>query len=113
VSGGGKAIAAILGLAGLAAAWGALALREPEAPEAALPASLAAALERPFEESHAARDLAARKRALLSSYGWVDRERGTVRIPIERAIDLSIARAAKAAKEREDEAKEPDGGDKK
>ena len=26
--------------------------------------------------------------AVLESYDWVDRERGTVRIPIERAIDL-------------------------
>ena len=29
----------------------------------------------------------------LSSYGWVDRRSGTVRIPIERAIDLVAAEA--------------------
>lgn len=30
----------------------------------------------------------ARDRALLDGYGWVDRDRGIVRIPIERAIDV-------------------------
>ncbi len=29
------------------------------------------------------------KRAVLESYGWVDRERGIVRIPVERAMDLA------------------------
>lgn len=29
----------------------------------------------------------------LSSYGWVDRRAGTVRIPIDRAIDLIAAEA--------------------
>lgn len=40
-----------------------------------------------------ARDLEAlRKREdeLLGSYGWVDREKGVVRIPIERAMDLLV-----------------------
>jgi hypothetical protein len=30
----------------------------------------------------------ARKRARLSSYGWVDRNAGVVHLPIERAMDL-------------------------
>lgn len=30
--------------------------------------------------------------AKLESYGWVDRERGVARIPIERAIDLYVER---------------------
>src|SRR4029077_16193686 len=33
-------------------------------------------------------ELRAAEDTLLHSYGWVDREAGTVRIPIERAIDL-------------------------
>lgn len=43
------------------------------------------------------RDLAtlrATESHLLESYGWVDRDTGTVRIPIERAIELMVARAA-------------------
>ncbi len=39
-------------------------------------------------------DLAAQlsaERQILSSYGWVDREHGIVRIPIDRAIDLLAA----------------------
>jgi len=39
-------------------------------------------------------DLAAQRAAeqqILTSYGWVDREHGIVRIPIERAIDLLAA----------------------
>jgi len=30
------------------------------------------------------------RRAALGRYGWVDRERGVVRIPIQRAIDLFV-----------------------
>jgi hypothetical protein len=34
----------------------------------------------------------ARQDAELSTYGWVDRSNGIVRIPIERAMDLTLAR---------------------
>jgi hypothetical protein len=34
----------------------------------------------------------ARQAAILSSYGWVDRRAGIVRIPIERAMDLVAER---------------------
>ena len=34
------------------------------------------------------RDELARARENLASYGWVDRERGVVRIPIDRAMEL-------------------------
>jgi hypothetical protein len=34
------------------------------------------------------RDLRRTENAALSSYGWVDRKAGVVRIPIDRAIDL-------------------------
>lgn len=33
-----------------------------------------------------------RTRDILNSYGWMDREAGVVRIPIERAMDLMIQR---------------------
>jgi hypothetical protein len=31
-----------------------------------------------------------RQRAALASYGWVDRERGVVNIPVDRGIDLVL-----------------------
>jgi hypothetical protein len=34
-------------------------------------------------------DLVAEQKRTLESYGWIDRERGIVRIPIDRAIDLT------------------------
>ena len=41
------------------------------------------------------RELRAREEGLLDGYGWVDRQAGTVRIPIARAIDLLAERAAR------------------
>lgn len=38
----------------------------------------------------------AKEEAELNSYGWVDRKAGTVRIPIDRAIDLLLARGLPA-----------------
>ena len=38
--------------------------------------------------------LRAEESRLLGSYGWVDRAQGTVRIPIERAMELLAARQA-------------------
>jgi hypothetical protein len=35
--------------------------------------------------------LAAKQAALLGQYGWVDKAAGTVRIPIERAMELVLA----------------------
>jgi hypothetical protein len=37
----------------------------------------------------------ARQRSDLNRFGWVDRERGIVRIPIETAIDLELAEPRK------------------
>lgn len=37
-------------------------------------------------------ELRAREEALLSSYGWADRKQGTVRIPIDRAMDITVQR---------------------
>jgi hypothetical protein len=36
-------------------------------------------------------ELQADDRMTLSSYGWVDRTKGTVRIPIDRAMSLVVA----------------------
>jgi|SRR5712692_2793692 len=38
------------------------------------------------------RDLRAREDAILGSYGWVDRNAGVVRIPIERAMQVTVQR---------------------
>ena len=38
------------------------------------------------------RHLRAEEDALLQTYAWVDRSSGTVRVPIERAIDLLVQR---------------------
>jgi hypothetical protein len=43
-----------------------------------------------FEE-HGGASLGGLSRATLDRYGWVDRDRRVVRIPIERAIDLVVA----------------------
>lgn len=42
--------------------------------------------------------LRAEKRALLSHYAWIDRTHGIVRIPIERAMSLLIARGERPEK---------------
>jgi hypothetical protein len=45
------------------------------------------------------RQIRAAEMALLHSYGWVDRQAGIVRIPIERAIELLAARGLPAKRE--------------
>jgi hypothetical protein len=37
-------------------------------------------------------EMRAQEEALLHSYGWVDREHGVVRVPIEKAMQLTIER---------------------
>jgi hypothetical protein len=49
----------------------------------------------PRLQVHPAEDLVdyqAREKEQLASYGWVDREKGVVRIPIDRAMDLLVER---------------------
>ena len=41
--------------------------------------------------------LRAREAELLSSYGWIDRQEGTVRIPIERAMEILVSREGASA----------------
>jgi len=43
------------------------------------------------------RALRTEKHALLDEYRWIDRDKGIVRIPIERAMALLIARTSPAA----------------
>lgn len=43
--------------------------------------------------------LRAEERAVLESYGWVDRDEGIVRIPIERAMELIAERAGEPSGE--------------
>ncbi len=40
----------------------------------------------------ALRELRATEESLLTTYGWSDRQRGIVHIPIDRAIDLTLQR---------------------
>jgi hypothetical protein len=49
------------------------------------------------------RDLMTNERSILDSYGWVDRQAGIVRIPIERAIELLTERGlpSRQAQDRE------------
>lgn len=41
-------------------------------------------------------ELRTQEEATLGSYGWVDREKGTVRIPIDRAMELVVRESAGA-----------------
>jgi hypothetical protein len=45
------------------------------------------------------RQMRAAEMAALHSYGWVDRQAGIVRIPIERAIELLAERGLPARRE--------------
>jgi hypothetical protein len=56
----------------------------------------------PVLQAHAKEDLAklrAGEEAALNSYGWVDRKTGIVRIPIERAMELTVERGLGGKKE--------------
>ena len=57
-------------------------MRSPQPPEPRLQPA-------PFDDLI---HLRAAEEQALSSYGWVDRSKGVVRIPIERAIDLIVER---------------------
>ncbi len=44
------------------------------------------------------KNLRAREDAILHNYGWIDREKGIVRIPIERAMELLVQKGASHSK---------------
>lgn len=48
--------------------------------------------------------------AILGSYGWVDRDAGIARIPVERAIELTVAPGLSPALTDAPPASSPDGG---
>lgn len=45
------------------------------------------------------RDLRAQEDAVLNSYGWVDKNAGLVRVPIERAMELTVQKGLPARTE--------------
>jgi hypothetical protein len=49
----------------------------------------------------ALKQLRATEEALLTTYGWADRENGVVRIPIDRAMELLLERGLPARKPEE------------
>jgi hypothetical protein len=75
-----------------------------EAAGDAVPSPLAAS-PAPFEgprlevdPEEALRNRRIREEEVLTSYGWVDRERGVVRIPIERAKELLVERGLRSTR---------------
>lgn len=75
------------------AAWGILLLAGRGLPEVASGASRP----QPDPETSAStlRAFHDAQQAPLHSYGWIDREHGVVRIPVERAVELLLARGAR------------------
>ena len=45
---------------------------------------------RNFPDAPKAAELRAQEQETLTTYGWVDQDKGTVRIPVERAAELVI-----------------------
>ena len=96
-------LAAVTVLVCIVLAWGLRFLiamespgeRNPLAPSNQLPPEPRVEVH-PWEQI---RELRAREEQTLDSYGWVDREKGIVRIPIDRAIDLTIERGLPVRKE--------------
>jgi hypothetical protein len=43
-----------------------------------------------FENANRAQVQLARKRQALQSYGWIDRQKGVIQMPIDRAIELTL-----------------------
>jgi len=54
------------------------------------PAPLPEGTKTPEERAVILRELRAKETAAATSYGWVDQTKGVVRIPIERAMQLTV-----------------------
>jgi hypothetical protein len=99
----GKIVVLVLGgavlIAALAVAVEALMLAraQPRAQlRSALPREMSAVSgiqQRTFDRTAVGNELKAAQLRHLASYGWVDRGRGVIHVPIERAIDLWIERS--------------------
>ncbi len=77
-------------------------LPAPSAPAPAKSAAVRSGPQEPPLQVDAIRDLRslrAAEDALATSYGWVNRETGTVRIPVDRAMDLLAERGLPAPPE--------------
>ncbi|HEY3451025.1 MAG TPA: hypothetical protein VGK67_32005 [Myxococcales bacterium] len=94
------AAALIIGTLGVAWAWGewryVLHQSQPNGMPA-LPQAIGAAeqgvvFQRPFDQLRASADLELRERQQLESFGWADRSRGLVHVPIGMAIDEIVRR---------------------
>ncbi len=105
VSAVGAAVLIVLTVAGIVGGvYWARALRDAVKPEPPRQAAsrprevtvISGVRQTPIERADAALELAQTRR-LLSSYGWVDRAAGTVRIPVERGMQLVLQREQAAA----------------
>ena len=54
------------------------------------PAPLTEGTKTPEERATILRELRAKESAAANSYGWVDQTKGVVRVPIERAMQLTV-----------------------
>jgi hypothetical protein len=54
------------------------------------PAPLPEGTKTPEERATILRELRAKETAAATSYGWVDQTKGVVRLPIERAMQLTV-----------------------
>jgi len=54
------------------------------------PAPLPEGTKTPEERATILRELRAKETAAATTYGWVDQPKGVVRIPIERAMQLTV-----------------------
>lgn len=45
----------------------------------------------PAERSAALAEMRAKEQAAATTYGWVDQSQGVVRLPLDRAVELTIA----------------------
>ena len=70
------------------------ALKSPQAKAVILTSVVTPSPE--VNSGQALKQLRATEDAILTSYGWVDRQKGIVRIPIDRAIDLVLQRGLPA-----------------
>jgi hypothetical protein len=91
-------VAVLVAMVGMERLFGYLAQREAARSNPANPlaASRPAVPPEPRLQTEPIEDLRTlreREEAALDSYGWVDRERGVVRLPIERAMELTLERA--------------------
>lgn len=92
------AVATLIVLAG-AASWGAWMLYDQvgslDQPVGSAPSRIGQPEvgivdQRMFAQERRAQELRRAQKERLSSYGWVDRERGVIHLPIERAMELLL-----------------------